>query len=446
MNQLYFLLIFLTFNGLFLHTTWSAEENPTYLKWSGEYRTRYEFLLPPSGEGTSSLNTFSHRLIFSSNFKPEENIEIKASLLLSENLGQDYKGFAGYKVNTSQDESVSIYELYANWLANSGLGFQVGRFLFNNSNDNIFSKNLDDAIPTRFDGGLLKYDKDFFNFSGGVFVVSQFQNAQLKTETSRLYLVSVDLKINENLFKNINFSFISYDTKENTIVDLNNFTFPEQSFTMYSASLTGEYERFFYDADVAIQQGDNKTTNQLMDNSMLNGTLGMTLHLPSKLKVFSQFHRDTGDVASTTETNESYNPMFYNHFLNAGRMNLLGWGNLTSYSLGLSRKWSDKTTVHLEYISFLRTSPDSGINGLSATGLTPLTSDNSGNNTGPFNNILASLKKNIGDEIDLVIDYTSPIGLKFQSITGVFLPGAYLKDYSKTDTIFFQRFGLEFLF
>ncbi len=445
------LLILIVLNIFLIPTlSWSATElddtNPTYIRWSGEYRTRYELLFPPAGQGSSSLSNFSHRLILASNFKPQENIQLKASLLLSENLGQDFKGYAGYSVNSSNAESVFIYELYANWLADSGLGFQVGRFLFNSANDKFFSNNLDDAIPTRFDGGLLKYDKDFFNFSGGAFIVSQFQNAQLEIETSRLYIVSVDLKIDENLFKNINLSFISYDTVENTFVELNNFTFPEKSFTMYAVSLTGDYGPFFYTADAGLQQGTNDTADQTVDGSMFDAKLGYTIHVPSKSNIYVAGHIDSGDESSTAEVDESYNPLFYNHFVNGGRMNLLGWGNLTSFTAGVSRQFTDNVNVQLEYIKFLRTTAEAGINGLSPTGLTALTIDESGNNTGPYNNNLNSSNKNIGDEVDLVIDYKSGVGLKFQSITGLFMPAGYLKDYDKSELIFFQRFGLEFLF
>lgn len=441
-NYLRLLILFCLFFARFIQ----AQENPTYLKWGGEYRTRYEFLTPPSGEGSSSQNIFSHRLIVSSDFKPEEDIEIKASLLLSENLGQDYKGYAGYNIPSSTNDSVFIYELYANWLSASGLGFQVGRFLFGVNNENFFSKNLDDAIPTRFDGGLLRYDKDYFNFEGGAFVISQFQNTDLKIETSRLFLVSVDLKIDQSLLQNLNLSFVSYDTKEKTFAELNNFTFPEQSFTMYSVSLTGEYGPVFYASDVAIQQGDNLTSDQLMDTSMIHGKLGFKVHNGKNLKFYGHFHRDSGDKASTPDVNETYNPMFYNHFVNAGRMNLLGWGNFTSYGLGTSFRWSESTNIGLEYLKFLRTSTDAGINGLSVTGTTPLTVVNSTPNAGPFNNSLGSLEKDIGDEIDLIIDFTSSMGLKFQSITGLFKPDNYLKDYDKDKMIFFQRFGLEFFF
>jgi hypothetical protein len=403
-------------------------------------------MTPPAGKGSDSLNIFSHRFIVTSDFKPEENIEIRASLLLSENLGQDYRGYAGYNVPSSSNNSVSVYELYANWLESSGLGFQVGRFLFTANNESFFSKNLDDPVPTRFDGGLLKYDKDYFNFQGGAFVVSQFQGTDLKVKTSNLFLISIDLKIDQSLLKNINLSFIRYNTKEKTFAELNNFTFPGQFITMYSGSITGEYQRFFYSVDAAIQQGDNVTSSQIMDANMIHGKAGMKLHRSSGLTVFSVFHRDTGDQSSTADKNESYNPMFYNHFMNAGRMNLLGWGNLTSYGLGFSMKTSDSTKIALEFNKFLRTSADAGVNGLSATGTNSLTLDDSGTIAGPYNNSLGSLKKDLGSELDLIIEFKSDTGLIFQSVTGAFQPGSYFEDYNKDKLIVFQRFGLEFFF
>ncbi len=420
--------------------------NPTYFKWSGEYRTRYEFLSPPEGTGSSSLNTFSHRFIVSTDFAPEEDIKIKASLMLSENLAEDFKGYAGYPLSENSNNAVSVYELYANWLSESGLGFKVGRFLYSTNNENFFSSNLDDPFPTRFDGGLLLYSKDYFNFSGGGFILSQFQDPNLKIETSRLFLASVDLKLDQNLLQNINLSFVSYDTKEKTFPEFNNFIFPEQSFTMYSASLTGELGPIFYTADVAIQQGNNLTLNQLVDAKMLNGKLGYKFNKGSQLKIYGQFHRDSGDKNQTSDTFEGYNPLFYNHFLNAGRMNLLGWGNLTTYSLGLSFKSSPTTLIILEYNAFFRTSEDAGINGLTVTGTSPLTLDLLGTNSGPYDNNLNSVNTSIGDELDLIIEFKSAIGLKFQSITGLFQPGSYLKDYNKSKLIFFQRFGLEFFF
>lgn len=423
-----------------------AQENPTYFKWSGEYRTRYELLTPQAGQGSSALDIFSHRMIVEADFKPEESIAIKASLLLSENLGQDFRGYAGYTPTRGSQDSVAIYELYASWLSASGLSFKVGRFLYGANNENFFSKNLDDATPNRFDGGLLKYDKDYFNFEGGAFIVSQFQNANQKTETSRLYLVSVDLKLNQTLLQNLNLSFVNYDTNEKTYAEYNNFVFPEESLTMYMISLTGEYQRFFYSADVALQQGENVTTDQILDANMVHAKAGFRFSNSQRVKIYSQFHRDTGDKTDTPEHQEGYNPMFYNHFLNAGRMNLLGWGNLTSYGLGLSLHWSDNTNIALEYNRFIRTSVDDGVHGLSVTGTSPLVLDNSGTNSGPYNNSLNSQEKVIGDEIDLIVDFKSEYGLKFQSVTGLFQPNSYLKDYGKDKMIFFQRFGLEFFF
>ena len=428
-------------------TTLASEDiNPTYFKWTGEYRTRYEFLSPAAGTGSSSQNIFSHRFIVASDFAPAEDIKIRASLLLSENLAQDFKGYAGFPIDDSSNNTVSVYELYANWLSASGLGFKVGRFLYTANNENIFSANLDDPFPTRFDGGLLLYSKDYFNFSGGGFILSQFQDPNLKTETSRLFLGSVDLKIDQKLLQNLNLSFISFDSKEKTFPEFNNFTFQEQSFTMYSAALTGELGQFFYTADAAIQQGDNQTLDQLMDTNMIHAKLGYRFKSGSKFQIYAQFHRDTGDLDETTDTFEGYNPLFYNHFLNAGRMNLLGWGNLTYYSLGVGFQTSPRTKVALEYNTFLRTTEDSGINALTATGTSPLTLDLSGTNSGPFDNSLNSTEKAIGDELDLIIDYKSAVGLQFQSITGLFQPGAYLEDYDKSKLMFFQRFGLEFFF
>lgn len=65
---------------------------------------------------------------------------------------------------------------------------------------------------------------------------------------------------------------------------------------------------------------------------------------------------------------------------------------------------------------------------------------------GPYNNNLASAEKHIGDEIDFTFEMQTETGLRFQSISGLFLPGAYLEDYNKNASMFFQRLGVEFVF
>lgn len=431
------------------NTAWSQQINPTYIQWSGNYRSRFESLHRPAGVSGQKTNRFAHQLILSANFQAQESLKFKASLLGFDTWGKEYAGYAGYPyTEETTPQIIHLYEAFANWGFSSGVSFQMGRFPFEIGNGALFSKNLDDDLPTRFDGGFFQYESDVVKFQLGGFAISDWRSAtsNFNDQDYKTYFLNSDLKILQPFFKNISFTFLILDKDEKTLTDLGGIILPKEEKEVYAASLTGETGRVFYSMDGAIQQGENHTTTQSIEANMLHARVGAVAFSPWKLSFYLQGHRDTGDRSDSADKNETYDPLFYNHFQNAGKMNLLGWGNLTYFSLGISWILKRNYNFFLEYNKFYRTSATAGTFGLGPSGGAPIVWDTGSLTDGPYNNSLNSDERYIADEVDFTFEYQAEDGLRFQSITGLFIPGNYLKDYGKDDLVFFQRLGIEFVF
>ncbi len=435
--------------ALFLAEAFAQQSNPTYIQWMGNYRSRFESLHRPAGVSGGKTNRLAHQIILSANFKAQENLKFKASLLGFETWGSDYLGYAGYPYFSGQDqEMLQLYEANAEWNFASGLSVFVGRTPFEIGNGAVFSKNLDDDYPTRFDGGYFQYQTDVARFQLGGFAISSWSSGTTAYDDQdyKIYFLSADLKALEPYVKNISFTFMMLDRDEMAITVPLPVNFPKEEKDIYAVSLTGETGRFFYSFDGVIQEGVNRTSGQDTRAHMLHGRTGFIAYEPWQLGVYIQYHTDTGDNASTANVDESYDPLYYNHFQNAGKMNLLGWSNLTYYSAGLTWVLGSSSRFFLEYNRFYRTSASSGIRGLGALGGNSLVWDSGASLDGPYNNNLNSTEKFIGHEIDLTYELQTESGLRFQSITGLLLPGDYLKVYGKDAQIFFQRLGVEISF
>lgn len=432
-----------------LSLIYAQQANPTYIQWMGNYRSRFESLHRPGAVSGEKTNRLAHQIILSATFKAQENLKFKASLLGFETWGSDYLGYAGYPYYEGQtQEMLHLYEANAEWSFASGLSVVVGRTPFEIGNGAVFSKNTDDDFPTRFDGGYFQYQTDIAKFQLGGFAISSWSTggATFNNKDYKTYFLNADLKILEPYFKNISFTFLMLDRDEMNITTPVAVLFPKEEKDIYAVSMTGETGRFFYSFDGVIQEGKNRTSGQSIRSHMLHGRAGFIAYEPWQLGFYVQYHTDTGDDPNTADIDESYDPLYYNHFQNAGKMNLLGWGNLTYYSAGVSWVISSQTRFFLEYNRFYRSDVDSGIRGLGALGGNPLVWTSAGSVDGPYNNNLGSTDKFIGHEADLTFELQTDSGLRFQSITGVFVPGDYLKDYGKNDKALFQRLGVEISF
>lgn len=446
LNGLY---IFAAFGFILTETQGQELDNPTYIQWSGAYRSRFESVHRPSGTHGEKTNRLAHQIILSAQFQAQENLRFKASLLGFETWGSEYMGYAGYPYSEgSNQDMLNLYEAFAEWNFSSGVSVLVGRTPFEIGNGALFSRNMDDDFPTRFDGGFFQYQADLAKFQLGGFAISSWSSAGAAFDDKdyKTYFLNADLKILEPYVKNISLTFLILDRDDKALDNLGGVVIPKEEKEVYAVSAMGEVGRIFYALDGVIQQGTNRSTDQSIRANMLHAKVGAVVYEPWQLSLYAQYHNDTGDDAGTSDVDEGYDPLYYNHFQNAGKMNQLGWGNLTYFSAGVSWAFANQSTMSLEYNRFYRSSTGAGIKGLGPSGGSSLVWDAGSMTDGPYNNSLGSSEKFIGDEIDLNFELQTDTGLRLQLISGVLFPGQYLEAYGKDAAMFFQRLGVEITF
>jgi hypothetical protein len=408
-----------------------AEDNSEFST-DAEYRLRYQLNTQPAMvEGTNSAtpnteSSFKQRMKLGVNWKKGTAISAHVGLLHNMTWGQSENtdSSIGTHDGLSNENTLVVNEAYANWMVNDSMMVRAGRTPIFAGDGSVMAQNDYEAYPFTFDGAILSYDTDFAKLYLVGVKAAEFEKTPTQAvddPEENFYGLGMDVKSLPAALKMVH-AHIMQVNKSEQVVDSPGTDVAGETTLRYGLTVGGDMSNIDYKATYAANSGKLHSggTDTDWTGNMMQAEVGYSMPDMMASRFYFAWHMDTGDDATTTKR-EIYNPFFYERHDNAGLMDVVGWGNLTSYSLGYTLQPKEDIKVGAHYHMFKRTETKGAI--LLQEGGRFI--DNTGG-AGAFT--AGNDKSAIGNEIDITADKSYNNGLTMSARVGMFMPGDYLKD------------------
>ena len=432
------------FASAFMWSFSAAATVDTRIEWSGDYRLRGQYLESASTDSSDPQDFYNHRMIVSGKMVPNDSIQAHLSLNINQNLGsEDRFGFAGLRDTDPDDEDVQILRAYGDWAFGSAFSLKFGRLDLNWANEAVISRNNDDQRPFFFDGVVFGYDALSFSINVGALKVSDWlavnTDAGDADPDESSYFVSIDFKPISRLIEKSQIFFLRFQS--------DNFSSPAvniegSSLNRLGFSSSGSSGVISYDLDYVSLLG-SFNGGQSANAWMGNLKLGLNFGDKTPQQFFLKAHFDSGDDQATTDKNESYRPLYYNHHRYAGLLDVLAWGNLNYLGAGFSMIRKERSEFLFQALWFKLSDTSQGPNSISYLGF--------GDDTDFISQAVSENTNNIADtdlgfEFDFLFKRTFSSKAYVEFIAGVFVPGKYFEAYGRDKEILSFRLttGFEF--
>ncbi len=416
-----------------------------------EYRARYTYHNNQGGSDKSAPNNDSdikHRFKLGSTFKASDSFSARLALLHNADWGS-----VGNSETTATPASnaatnlVLVNEAFGLWNVSNEFALKLGRQNITIADGTVFHVNDYEATPYAFDGILGTYDFEFGSLSGFVLKFADYaHNTNGTTQDDpehNAYGLSFDLKAGPEWLKWLNVHLI----KNSRAARPTGLTFPDnmgQDIIRWGltakAEMSGADLRLVY----AGTSGDYKclgTAGTCTGNSdrqkidaagwMYMAEIGYTIEAFMNTRIYGIYHSDSGDKSDTDKKYAVYDSYFYDLHYNAGLMDIVKWGNLTYFTIGMDMTPTDDMKVGLQYHNFMRTEKN-GDSFAGKNGGRLITAANSN----------ATPKAAIGQEIDLYAEQKYESGFSILGRLGYFMPGELIEKSAtpKLSDNYFQAF------
>ena len=437
----------LVFTALIFASSFGSAEVDTRVKWGGEYRLRTNVADNLDASSSEKQDDYFHRLILKGSMAPNDAIMVHFSLNLNQPLGSEAKrGFGGLE---SSDEGSSndlqVLTAYGDWHLGSSFFLNFGRLDLNWGNEVLVSRNYDDQRPYSFDGLVFGYDSETFLFNAGTLRVGDLDRTQGPASTidpdESAYFVSLDFKSFGRLLKTAEFFLLRIQSSNFSDVP-NGISIDGSSLNRIGFSLGGEKGAFSYQADYVNLLG-SYNSGQSAKAFMVHMNLGYNFGDKSPGRVYVVAHTDSGDDSGTSDVDEGYRPVYYNHHKYAGLMDILAWGNLTYYGLGFDLQYKGHTDFKVQALRFSLTDESLGPNSISYLGYgggTDFISEAVSTNSNG-ENVSA-----LGTELDVMIKRNFTSKAYIELILGAFITDDYFEAYGRKNPIYSLRLSTGFSF
>lgn len=424
------------------NSTTGKKSDSSFVQWSGEYRLRGLFQENIFPDSSDYNDQYSHRLILAGRLAPNDDIQAYFSVNLNGNLGGKKRGRLGLvDEELSDEQNIDLLTAYGNWDLWRGFYLSFGRQTLKWGNETLMSPSKDDNQPYSFDGAIMHYDSESLHVQAGAIRVEDWSgaNGDRLDPNENSYFVSLELKGFMALLNSAQAFYYKVQKDNYSNTDLG-FNIQGGSFNRFGVSLAGKTKRFYHNIDY-INFSGSYSNNIGVSGWMGHGVLGTVLSQKKQVKLFIEGHYDTGDDANTPETNEGYDPLYYNHHRYAGLMDLFAWGGLSYLSLGLEMNSSLTDKFKFQVLSFKRTSQSAGPNSISFLGFNNMFISEAANTNA---NSIGS--RDLGLEFDFVYLKNYDSGVYLEVIAGAFVPDDYMKAYAQDKTIYSLRISTGFEF
>jgi len=354
----------------------------------------------------------------------------------------------------STNNVMLVQEAYGYWMMSDDVLFRFGRGSLQMADGSVIGTNDYDPIPNSFDGVLGTYEFDFGRISAWAVKFATYDNglsakmAAVGGQTlatsgntssdpeADAYGISFDMKRMPEALKMVNIHVID-NSKASTPgavtapwLMADPLTTMGQNTVRFGAAVGGAASIVDYKADAEFVSGkyycsgaygtgcttaNGTMTSMTTSQYMWQGEVGVNFAEFMKSRIFVKAHMDSGDSqsAATATKVSTYDPYYYNKYEGGGMMQVLDWGNLTYYNLGLSAAPSDQTTFGLQWFMYSKTNATGNVNAGRYGDMVEFTSPNS---------------SALGQEVDLWAEHKYDGGFSILAHAGMFMPGTSVKN------------------
>lgn len=408
----------------------------TEFKNSGEVRMRYFNDLNSSGrEASDQRADTTARFKFNVAARKGEHLQAYLGVLNNTQFGSQNSLDGDYSTihtsvttappsnaSTATNNLLLVNRAWGLWKANESLSFRIGRFGIAVADGAVFAENDWQPVPTVHEGLEAVVDTDvariaaYFTKTNELSLPPTNESGAPSSDPERnFYLISGDLKNLPDAIKtaNLHLALANRDQTD---------TSGSQLLQHVGLTLGGDLSGFIYKATGAYQSGVySKTTalEQKLQAYMVDALIGYSNTEVSNIRFTAGFHMDSGNKsgfgATTSETYERYQPLYYERHDYAGLIDLLGWGNLTYWNADASFYPAEDFEMGARFYMFSQTEDG----------------DPAGPLVGPRHSAVtagAAQEKALGSEVDAYGTKHYDGGFKVAARLSGFFPGAYFKN------------------
>ncbi len=451
-----------------------AAGDATEFKWDAELRTRYfnntnmgrnqtppiDTSAPATGSVYPSTAAWEQRSSLGLTMNKGESITGRVRLInnmLWGRTGQVASSPGTNVDNTAQPTQVNnnnfvyVNEAWVGWAINSNVTMKVGRMALATLADGMVLSNNDwIANPYSSDGVQFIFDYDWGRI--GVMGVKAADSGVISAGSpasdpeTNFYGASFDAKNLPEWLKVANVHVIQQnkDFVASTGMSSVNFTSNQLGLMglnvmRYGITLMGDTNNIDYGVTYAGLNGKlllNKTGTGTFANkddvnwnaSMLHAKAGYTFADMMKLRLGVTYHQDSGNEGGASQDSVGvYQPFFAERHATAGRMDIVGMGNLTYIAINANIEPTETLKVGVDYLMFSRTRTNANSFAYDETYASTTTASNALGSAGANND-----KAAIGTEIDVYATQKYDNGMELTARFGQFQAGDFLKNNNVT--------------
>ena len=436
------LVVFLMASGVLADTD---KENTMGI--DAQMRFRYFFFNLDGNDDTDfgAEHYFSQRFLLEKDFHINHQLKGRLALIHTSLWGDNSWVETSRHPNAAtpdrlaRDNALLINEAYGRWAPFDELHFRVGRGTFDLNNGTVISSNDFQEVPTTFDHILVAYHHESFRIDFWYTELANFLDDTMKNRHSGFFTLNADLS---NIFTNI-FDFASvhliYAERNASVIDETLSDLGDTSDFRYGIAIAGASQHpprgLDYKLAVSGHRGTLTHANGDTEGFMVDLKAGYTFHEWLNLRIFAGFHLDSGDDDGDINSgSKRYDSFFYNFHDNAGEMDILQWGNLVYWNVGLTLQPIDHLTVGLAYFMFQAAEANDGFHaqGGGSRGISQDYWSHANNGS-----------KELGSEIDVWATKSFGRHLGFSFTYSLFIPGDYFAAENGTSYDPSSRFLLQ---
>lgn len=400
----------------------AAQAQDSEVKHNGEFRVRYYNDMSPSGikDNPQNKSDVEGRLKLGLTLRKGENLQAHVTLLHGTIFGAD-KAASTTLTDTApygtvnNNNGVLVNQAYGWWKAGEGFTMKAGRFNVEIGGGEFFSADQWRLVPITHEGFQVGYDTGFAMFNAFLIQDKELtpkNPASLDSDPEQHNIIlSADLKNMPEVIKTANLTLVEIARSE---------TASAGSANMQHIGVTvgGEAAGFTYKGVYGMQMGVASkvvNTETKAKGSMFDLTLGYGMPATMGLKVWANYHSDTGDDNATDGDSNEYNPLYFDSHKYEGRMDMFTWGNLTYWNVGAAVMPAEDLEAGLSVFGFTKTKENGAVGTFS-----------NANHRQTFTGL--ANKSDLGMELDVYASKKYGPAFVIDAHLGAFMPGSAFKD------------------
>lgn len=398
----------------------AAQAQDAEFKHSGEFRVRYYNDMTPSGikDQPGNKSDIEGRMKVGISMRKGETLKAHVTLLHGTIYGADRAGDNVIAPNSfdsmDTNNGLLVNEAYG-WMALSPTSYlKAGRFNFTHGGGEFVSTDDHKLVPITHEGFIYGVDTDFAALGFGLIKDKELTaQAGMDTDPEQHNVVAVaDFKNMPEALKTVSLVLGNLSRSENAS--------PSSNIQIAGLTLGGETAGFNYRFVYSQQMGQAAKSAAIdlkQDANMMDLTVGYSMPETMGLKVWANYHMDSGDDSTTDDKNSRYGSLYYDSHKFAGLMDIFGWGNLTYWNINAEIAPAEDMTVGFGLYGFSKSKEkDNTIFGAN------------NDRFAAFRGGLAADKSDLGMELDVYATKKYGNGFQVDALIGAFMPGAAFKD------------------